>query len=199
MAYDAVGSDIDAEGEDESADEVIAETPAAGANEEDEEDEEEDSDPDVELDSDEEEDEDVHEKPLVRSSARTRKRVKDVESDTEEPASDVEESSAAEDDDSDKVSSDAESVVAEQWEAASEGASGASVEVANRNNCVYVYCGNISILSLKLIETDFAATMKKMTPAKILKNTWLALFAEIMVSDKGCECFILRDSEQALC
>lgn len=140
MAYDAVGSDIDAEGEDESADEVITETPAAGANEEDEEDEEEDSDPDVELDSDEEEDEDVHEKPLVRSSARTRKRVKDVESDTEEPASDVEESSAAEDDDSDKVSSDAESVVAEQWEAASEGASGASVEVANRNNCVF--CGN---------------------------------------------------------
>lgn len=144
MAYDSVGSDVDAEGDEESADEVNAETPAAGAIEEDEEDEEEDeeedSDPDVELDSDEEEEEDIGKKPSVRSSARTRKKAKDVESDVEESASDAEESSAAEDDDSDKASSDAESVVAEQWEAASEGASGASVEVANRNNCIF--CGN---------------------------------------------------------
>lgn len=184
MAYDAVGSDVDAEGDEESADEVLAETPAAGANGEDEEEDEEDSDPDVELDSDEEEDDDVNEKPLVRSSARTRKRAKDVESDTEEPASDAEESSAAEDDDSDKVSSDAESVVAERWEAITEGASSASVEVANRNNCVYVCRENMSIFSLQLIETDFAVTMKKMIPVKISKNTWLALFAEIIVSDQ---------------
>ena len=136
MTYDAVGSDMDAEGDEESTDDVVAETPMAGANEEDDEDEEEDSDPNVELDSDEEEEEEVDEKPQVRSSVRTRKRAKDVESDAEESVSDAEESSAAEDDDSDRASSDAESVVAEQWEAGSEGASGASVEVANRNNCV---------------------------------------------------------------
>ena len=72
----------------------------------------------------------------ARSPVRIRRRAQETESDAEESASDAEESSAAEDDDSDKASTDAESVVAEQWEAASEGASGASVEVANRNNCV---------------------------------------------------------------
>lgn len=43
---------------------------------------------------------------------------------------------------------------------------------------------------------DFAVTMKKMTLVKILKNTWLVLFAEIIVSDK--ECLILRNFGQAL-
>ena len=33
--------------------------------------------------------------------------------------------------------------------------------------------------------TDSAVTMRKMILAKILKNTWLVLFAEIIVSDKG--------------
>ena len=37
---------------------------------------------------------------------------------------------------------------------------------------------------------DFVVTMKKMTLAKSLKNTWLVLFAEITVSDK--ECLILK-------
>ena len=34
-------------------------------------------------------------------------------------------------------------------------------------------------------KTDSAVTMKKMIPVKILKSTWLVLFAEIIVSDKG--------------
>ena len=44
--------------------------------------------------------------------------------------------------------------------------------------------------------TDFAVMTKKMTLAKTLKNTWLAVFAEIIVSDK--ECLIFRNWEQAL-
>ena len=40
------------------------------------------------------------------------------------------------------------------------------------------------IFFFKLMKkTDSAVTMKKMIPAKILKSTWPALFAEIIVSD----------------
>ena len=40
--------------------------------------------------------------------------------------------------------------------------------------------------------TDSVVMMKRMTQAKILKSTWLALFAEIIVSDK--ECLILFEN-----
>lgn len=56
----------------------------------------------------------------------------------EEDLSEPEASSGDDDQETNKSSSDAESAVTEKWEGASEGAEDASVEVANRNNCVLV-------------------------------------------------------------
>ena len=37
---------------------------------------------------------------------------------------------------------------------------------------------------------DFAVMTKKTTPAKILKNIWLVLFAEIIVSEKTKNAYV---------
>ena len=82
----------------------------------------------------EEEEEDDHADPVNLSKGR-------VESDDEVVEDDIfdTESSSVEGDDSAKSSSDAESAVVEEWEGGSEGPEDASVEVANRNNCMSVF------------------------------------------------------------
>lgn len=80
---------------------------------------------------DNEEDEEDDGEPVNLSKRR-------IESDDEVVEDDMldVESSSAEEDDSSKSSSDAESAVVGEWEGGSEGPEDASVEVANRNNCV---------------------------------------------------------------
>lgn len=51
------------------------------------------------------------------------------------------------------------------------------------------FCSRVDFDSLSLADKniDFAGMMKRMIQVKILKNTWLALFAEIIVSvTKNC-------------
>lgn len=81
-----------------------------------------------------EEEEDDHADPVNLSKGR-------VESDDEVVEDDIldTESGSVEGDDSAKSSSDAESAVVEEWEGGSEGPEDASVEVANRNNCMSVF------------------------------------------------------------
>lgn len=87
------------------------------------------------LDDEQEEEEgNVHADPVKLSKGR-------VESDDEVVEDDIldTESSSVDGDDSAKSSSDAESAVVEEWEGGSEGPEDASVEVANRNNCMSVF------------------------------------------------------------
>ncbi len=85
-------------------------------------------------DGDEEDDEEELSAPSVKLDKGKRRAMSDE--DVVENAEEVEESSAAEDEGSDKESTDAESAVAEDWEAGSEEGEDGEVEVANRNNCM---------------------------------------------------------------
>lgn len=87
-----------------------------------------------EEDGDDENDEDDLSAPSVKPDKGKRRANSDE--DVIEGADEVEESSAAEEEGSDKESTDAESAVAEDWEAGSEEGEDGEVEVANRNNCM---------------------------------------------------------------
>ncbi len=87
-----------------------------------------------EEDGNEEDDEDEVSAPSAKLDKGKRRANSDM--DVVEDAEEVEESSAAEEDNSDKESTDAESAVAEDWEAGSEEGDDGEVEVANRNNCM---------------------------------------------------------------
>ncbi|KAL8865269.1 MAG: hypothetical protein Q9174_006975, partial [Haloplaca sp. 1 TL-2023] len=134
--YTMPGSDADAEGEEdaeadfeEEETHVISNKQATNSDAEAEvESEEDDNDSAAGTDHDE----------AVKEPRKRRARVSDNDVAVEDASSD-ESNSAEEEDESDQESSDQESAVAAQWEAGSEGGEDGSVEVANRNNCVF--CG----------------------------------------------------------
>ncbi|KAL8825543.1 MAG: hypothetical protein Q9170_007754, partial [Blastenia crenularia] len=137
--YAFLGSDADAEGdEDAEGDyEIEAEAqPSEAVTQADK------SDEDAQVDSEEDEDDasvEASEDTVTRTRARNRRahdRNKDVEL---SEASEDQVSSIEDEDESDKGSSDGESAVAPEWEGGSDGGEDGSVEVANRNNCIF--CG----------------------------------------------------------
>lgn len=135
IEYDIINSEMDAEGEeDPEVDFTMGDAPTSelqdqvgGSNG--------DTDSGSEVEMDNLEDEDDPE-PTVRVASRRKESDDEV---IEEDLSEVEASSVENEHDTDKSSSDEESAVAEEWEGGSEGADNASVEVANRNNCVLVF------------------------------------------------------------
>ncbi|KAI9872533.1 MAG: hypothetical protein M1830_001511 [Pleopsidium flavum] len=132
LEYSMVDSDLDAEGEDDPE----MDYPVQDVKTNTVEDDLEMSDADAEgeeVDDDEDDGEGVGAVKIPAGQA-------DLESEEEvEPddAASEEEDSDVEEEDSDKDSSDAESGVEEDWEAASEGAEEGEVEVLNRNNCIF--------------------------------------------------------------
>jgi hypothetical protein len=118
------------------------------------------------------------------------KSQRDDDAAAEEELSNAEMSSAEEKHDSDKSFSDADSVIAEEWEGGSQAADAVELEVANRNNCMLVsWILEIFLVFLgqKLIQRkDFVVKMKSMTLTKNMKSTWHVQYAEIIVS---CEAF----------
>ncbi|KAL8933407.1 MAG: hypothetical protein Q9216_006380, partial [Gyalolechia sp. 2 TL-2023] len=138
--YALLGSDVDAEGEEDAEGdyEMEAEAQPSEAVTQAEK-----SDEDAQVESEEEEDEEfdsaseVSDKEPRASGRRARNSGKVAALD--EP-SEAEASSAGDDDDeSDKSSSEGESAAAPEWEGGSDQGEDGSVEVANRNNCVF--CG----------------------------------------------------------
>lgn len=83
------------------------------------------------IDKDEEEEEEDVTEAVKLSNGRVESDEEVVEEDMLEA-----EASSVEGDDSAKSSSDAESAAVEEWDGGSEGPEDASVEVANRNNCM---------------------------------------------------------------
>ncbi|KAL8947692.1 MAG: hypothetical protein Q9222_006060, partial [Ikaeria aurantiellina] len=136
------GSDVDAEGEEEDADadfeDVEEQTQAVeGIMHED------GSDEDAQADEEEEGD-DASEaatevSQIVQKPRGRRARDSDDDEAVVDDASEAESNSAEDDEESDKSSSEGESVAAPEWEGGSDGGEDASVEVANRNNCIF--CG----------------------------------------------------------
>lgn len=134
--HSTAGSDMDAEGDEDMEEEEHTEaTPGAEVADEDAE----GSDVSVEAGSEEDESGDEDDDVFEAVVQKPRRPVRMVDSDAEsvEDGSDDQESSPVDDDaESDKDSSDEESVAAEPWEAGSEGAEEASVQLENRNNCM---------------------------------------------------------------
>ncbi|KAL8717774.1 MAG: hypothetical protein Q9225_005021 [Loekoesia sp. 1 TL-2023] len=137
--YGLLGSDVDAEGE-EDVDGTFAfearAQPSEVAAQADK------SDEDAQIES-EEEDDDGSESASeatgkVKRTSGRRARDSDKDADLDD-ASEAEASSAEDDDESDKSSTEEESAAVPEWEGGSDGGEDGSVEVANRNNCVF--CG----------------------------------------------------------
>ncbi|KAL8961525.1 MAG: hypothetical protein Q9193_001934 [Seirophora villosa] len=134
--YSLLGSDVDAEGEEDvEADFEDAAQPSEAVTQGDK------SDEDAQMESEEEEEEDGDDEAasdLMQSVKKTSgRRARDSDNDAAmDDASEAESGSAEDEDESDKSSSDAESAAAGEWEGGSDGGEDASVEVANRNNCM---------------------------------------------------------------
>lgn len=135
IEYDILNGEVDAEGEeDPGVDFTMGDAPTSELQDQVEGlDGDTDSGSEVEIDN-LEDDDDLEE--ITKVASRRKESDDEV---IEEDLSEVEASSVEHDHDTDKSSSDEESVVAEEWEGGSEGADNASVEVANRNNCVLVF------------------------------------------------------------
>lgn len=135
IEYDIINSEVDAEGEEDAdidftiGDPPTSELQGQGSGS----DEDTDSGSEVEIDNLEDEDDPEE---IVKVASRRKESDDEV---IEEDLSEAEASSVENDHETDKSSSDEESAVAEEWEGGSEGADNASVEVANRNNCVLVF------------------------------------------------------------
>ena len=128
LGYNLAGEDADAEGEDEEdyqtsaqAEDRMSIDSAFNANEG--------------KDEGNESDEDDAAVGAVKIPKK-RARIDSDEDAVEEDQSEDQDSSGEDEDDSEKGSSDAESVVAGDWEGGSEGADNDETETANRNNCV---------------------------------------------------------------
>lgn len=135
IEYDLGNGEVDAEGEeDPEIDFTMGDAPASELQDH-VEGSDGDTDSGSEVDIENLEDEDDPEE-IVKVASRRKESDDEV---VEEDLSEVEASSVENDHDTDKSSSDEESAVAEEWEGGSEGADNASVEVANRNNCVLVF------------------------------------------------------------
>ena len=137
LSYNPDDSQMDAEGEEDAEiDYAMGEAPHSDGG-----DDVEASDAAPSAESEDEDmdtaDEEERPKRSFRAS-RPRKRAESDEDVAEEEVSDVEESSAGEENNSDKDSSDTESAAAEKWEGGSDSGDDGEVEVATRNNCMYV-------------------------------------------------------------
>ncbi|KAI4185913.1 MAG: hypothetical protein LQ348_004297 [Seirophora lacunosa] len=134
--YSLLGSDVDAEGEEDvEADFEDAAQPSEAVTQGDK------SDEDAQMESEEEEEDDGDDEAasdVIQSVKKTSsRRARDSDNDAAmDDASEAESGSAEDEDESDKSSSDAESAAAGEWEGGSDGGEDASVEVANRNNCM---------------------------------------------------------------
>ena len=135
IEYGATSSELDTTG----AGDPDLDYPIADALAEEAQDPLEDSDGDAEsgseVDGDNLDDEEDAEEIVKLPSRRVESDDEVMEEDLSEPDA----SSGDDDHETEKSSSDAESAVTEKWEGGSEGAEDASVEVANRNNCVLLY------------------------------------------------------------
>lgn len=129
VAYDAAGSDIDAEGEDDP--EVDYDVSHGAVEELSEDAEGSDIEPLAEEpENDEEDDDEEHGVGAVKIP-----KGETLDSD-EDAVIDISETSVDVDDEPNKSSSEAESANGAEWEGDSEGGEEAEGEVANRNNCV---------------------------------------------------------------
>ena len=135
IEYEIVNGEVDAEGEEDlEIDFTIGDDAPMSESQDQAEGSDRDTDSGSEEEMDNLDDEDDPEE-IVKVASRRKESDDEV---VEEDLSEVEASSVENDHDTDKSSSDEESAVAE-WEGGSEGADNASVEVANRNNCVLVF------------------------------------------------------------
>ncbi|KAL8710753.1 MAG: hypothetical protein Q9220_004771 [cf. Caloplaca sp. 1 TL-2023] len=161
------GSDMDADGEEDAdADfdmEEQAQTSEAVIDEdgsEEEEahvDEEDGSEEDAHVDEEEEEDdasEAASELSRTVQKSRGRRARKSDDEAVVDDASEAESNSVEDDEESDKSSSEAESAAAPEWEGGSDGGEDASVEVANRNNCIGTGAGSHSVFNTLILEDD---------------------------------------------
>ena len=128
LGYNLAGDDIDADGEDEEDYQISTRA-------------EDRMSVDGAYDAAEGEDE-GHESDGIDAAVgavkipRKRAHIDSDEDAVEEDHSEDQVSSGEEEEDSDKGSSDAESVVAGEWEGGSDGADDGETETANRNNCM---------------------------------------------------------------
>lgn len=134
IEYDIVNNEVDAEGEEDHEVDFTMGDALTSELQDQVEGSDGDTDSGSEVEMDHLEDEDDPEE-MVKVASRRKDSDDEV---VEEDLSEAEASSVENDHDTDKSSSDEESAVAEEWEGGSEGADNASVEVANRNNCVLV-------------------------------------------------------------
>lgn len=135
IEYEIVNGEVDAEGEEDlEIGFTIGDDAPMSELQDQAEGSDRDTDSGSEVEMDNLDDEDDPEE-IVKVASRRKESDDEV---VEEDLSEVEASSVENDHDTDKSSSDEESAVAE-WEGGSEGADNASVEVANRNNCVLVF------------------------------------------------------------
>ncbi|KAL8739678.1 MAG: hypothetical protein Q9190_007545, partial [Brigantiaea leucoxantha] len=149
--YTIPSSDADAEGEEDAEGEYEAglaqpnEAPTqASENDQSNEDAQTQSEAEEDEEDEEDEEEEDEEEEEEAEKRKRLKRKKDIESDDEEAVVEDDEvevsaSSGDEEDESEKSESDAESGAGAEWEGASDGGEDASVEVANRNNCMLVF------------------------------------------------------------
>ncbi|KAL9015799.1 MAG: hypothetical protein Q9185_006813, partial [Variospora sp. 1 TL-2023] len=136
--YALLGSDVDAEGEEDiEADYEDAVQPSEAVTQADK------SYEDAQMESEEDEEDgdseatsDVVQGVKKAGGRRARDSDNDVAMDD---ASEGGTGTAEDEDESDKSSSDAESAAAGEWEGGSDGGEDASVEVANRNNCIFCH------------------------------------------------------------
>ncbi|KAL8899186.1 MAG: hypothetical protein Q9207_006328, partial [Kuettlingeria erythrocarpa] len=138
--YPMLGGDLDAEGEEDAEADLEEDFQPNGAVTQADK-----LDYDAQVESEEEEEEE--EEDASEASTEVRKHAKkinarrirdnNVEAALDDDVSEGEVSSAEDEDESDKSSSDEESVAAPDWEAGSDGGEDGSIEVANRNNCVF--------------------------------------------------------------
>lgn len=137
LSYTPDDNQIDAEGEEDTEiDYAMSDAPHIDAG-----DDAEASDAAPSAESEEEDMDTAEEEERPKRSFRASKPRKRADSDEDvavEDASDGDESSAGEENNSDKDSSDAESAAAEKWEDGSDSGDDGEVEVATRNNCMYV-------------------------------------------------------------
>ena len=133
LDYNMGDSDLDAEGEDDPE----INYPVQQVRPNTVEDDFELSEADAEVEELEDEEDDGEGVGAVKIPEGRAELESDEEVELDDAASEEDDSAVeAEEGDSDKDSSEAESDVEEGWEAASEGAEEASVEVSNRNNCM---------------------------------------------------------------
>ncbi|KAI4187031.1 MAG: hypothetical protein LQ346_005572, partial [Caloplaca aetnensis] len=137
--YPMLGGDLDAEGEEDAEADFEEDFQPSGAVTQADKSE---YDAQIESEEEEEEDEDASEASTeVRKHAKKinarRIRDNDIEAALDDDDSEAEVSSAEDEDESEKSSSDEESAAAPEWEVGSDGGDNGSIEVANRNNCVF--------------------------------------------------------------